>query len=91
MEFEYDSLGQLIRESGSRGTYTVTYDTKGNILTKGNNTYTYGDSNWGDLLTAYNGTIINYDEIGNPNNWRDGMSSWALWAVCAGSCFHSYL
>lgn len=74
VEFEYDSLGQLVRESGSRGTYTVTYDTKGNILTKGNNVYTYGNSNWQDLLTAYNGTTITYDAIGNPNNWRDGMS-----------------
>ena len=26
---------------------------------------TYGDGEWGDLLTAYNGTAITYDEIGN--------------------------
>ena len=77
VEYTYDSLGQLISESGSRGTYTVTYDDRGNILTKGNNTYTYGNSQWQDLLTAYNGTNITYDAIGNPNNWRDGMTfSW---------------
>lgn len=28
--------------------------------------YTYGDSAWGDLLTAYNGNAISYDTIGNP-------------------------
>ena len=29
-------------------------------------TYTYGDSEWGDLLTAYDGVAITYDGIGNP-------------------------
>ena len=28
--------------------------------------YTYGDSNWKDKLTAYNGQTITYDAIGNP-------------------------
>lgn len=40
-------------------------------------TYTYGDSNWKDKLTAYNGQSISYDAIGNPTNYRDGMTmSW---------------
>ena len=59
-----------------------TYDTKGNItstkvynLTSGlgkgttlkkTNTYTYGDNNWGDKLTSYNGQTITYYNIGNP-------------------------
>lgn len=29
-------------------------------------TYTYGDAQWGDLLTAYNGSAVTYDNIGNP-------------------------
>ncbi len=33
--------------------------------------YTYSSSTWGDLLTGYNGTTINYDDIGNPTNWRN--------------------
>ena len=38
----------------------------------------YGDSNWKDKLTSYNGTAITYDAIGNPLN--DG--SWTYeWAV----------
>ena len=36
-------------------------------------TYTYGDANWKDLLTAFNGQTITYDNIGNPLQYRDGM------------------
>ena len=28
--------------------------------------YTYGDSNWRDKLTVYNGNALTYDAIGNP-------------------------
>ena len=71
-----------------------TYDTKGNItqkkkyslnsdLTRGTlqdtKNYTYGDTNWGDKLTSYNGTTITYDNIGNPLSYRDGMTmSWMV-------------
>ena len=37
-------------------------------------TYGYTDSTWGDLLTSFNGQTITYDEIGNPLQYRDGMS-----------------
>ena len=29
---------------------------------------------WSDLLTSFNGQTITYDEIGNPLQYRDGMS-----------------
>ena len=35
-------------------------------------TYTYGDADWKDKLTAFNGKNITYDAIGNPlkdNTW----------------------
>ena len=35
-------------------------------------TYEYGDSEWKDLLTSFNGQTITYDEIGNPLSYRDG-------------------
>ena len=38
------------------------------------NSYTYGDSNWKDKLTAYNGNTITYDQIGNPLSYRNGFS-----------------
>ena len=41
---------------------------------KKTNTYTYGDSNWKDKLTAYNGKTITYDKIGNPLTYRDSLS-----------------
>ncbi len=39
--------------------------------------YSYGNSDWKDLLTGYNGTAISYDLSGNPLNWRNASSlSW---------------
>ena len=66
-------------------TWVYSYDRGGNILSKAKYAYTtgtlgtaaetipytYGDANWKDKLTAYNGTAITYDAIGNPLN--DGM------------------
>ena len=37
-------------------------------------TYGYGDSEWKDLLTAYNGQAITYDEIGNPLSYKNGFT-----------------
>ena len=36
------------------------------------NTYSYTDSDWGDLLTVFNGVTITYDEIGPPVTYYDG-------------------
>ena len=36
-------------------------------------TYTYGNSQWRDLLTAYDGQSITYDQIGNPLIYRNGI------------------
>ena len=78
--------------SGENGTtWKYTYDLGGNILKKERFayadttnpletvTYTYGDANWRDKLTAVNGNAIAYDAIGNPLNdgtwtytWQNG-------------------
>ena len=34
--------------------------------------YVYSTSNWGDLLTSYNGGSITYDSIGNPLSYYNG-------------------
>ena len=39
-------------------------------------TYTYGDSNWKDKLTAYGDTPITYDAIGNPLTYRGYTLTW---------------
>ena len=77
--YVYDELNQLTQATIGTDVYTYTYDDRGNILSvrKGENsyvTYSYSNSNWKDLLTSYNGTTITYDNIGNPNNWRNNMS-----------------
>ena len=66
------------RSGASGTTWKYTYDLGGNILKKERFayadttnpletvTYTYGDANWRDKLTAVNGSTIRYDAIGNP-------------------------
>ena len=79
--YEYDDLGQLVREDdrASGNTYVNSYDNAGNLLAKKRYdfttgtlgtlrfTYSYGydDSSWGDLLTSYHLESIEYDAIGN--------------------------
>lgn len=71
--------------------WNYSYDLGGNILSKteysyqngtvgstalSTVTYTYGDANWPDLLTAYDGTSITYDGIGNPLSYRGRSFTW---------------
>ena len=88
VSYEYDALNQLVRTNDAEHnvTTTYTYDNGGNICsvktyayTTGalgtavsEKIYTYGNTEWKDLLTAYNGTRISYDTIGNPLNWVNG-------------------
>ena len=81
-KYTYDDLGQLVREDNRalNKSYTFTYDNAGNIKEKktyayntgtlgtatATASYTYGDSEWADLLTKYGNTSITYDTIGNP-------------------------
>ncbi len=69
---------------------TYAYNAGGNLLSRqeypysesgelesgmtGLETFSYGDSTWKDLLTAYKGQSITYDVIGNPLAYRDGMT-----------------
>lgn len=40
--------------------------------------YDYKNNTWGDILTMYHNTPINYDSYGNPTSWRDNMNfSWS--------------
>ena len=82
--YGYDDLGQLKTSYGPK-CYWYDYDNRGNITRKyyfsesgtgfdDFGVYEYTDSEWGDLLTKYNGTEITYGALGNPLNWRDGMS-----------------
>ena len=82
ISYEYDSANQLIceRNPWASRIWEWTYDDAGNITSRTEYAYTtgalgdpidtveytYGDSTWGDLLTAYDGVTITYDGIGNP-------------------------
>ena len=90
--YVYDALGQLIRvnDPHENATWVYSYDRGGNILSKAKYAYTtgtlgtavetipyaYSDSNWKDKLTAYNGTAITYDAIGNPLNDGSWTYEW---------------
>lgn len=39
----------------------------------------YTNSQWGDLLTSYNGTAITYDGIGNPLSYYNGTAYTFTW------------
>lgn len=90
-QYTYDYLDQLIEaiDYNDNKKYVYTYDNAGNILSEkvynnetgteiSSNAYTYSNGDWGDVLTAYNGQAITYDEIGNPLSYRNGMTfSWS--------------
>lgn len=78
--------------AGSNGTtWVYAYDLGGNILSKTayayttgtvgaalkTDSFTYGDANWKDKLTAYNGAAISYDAIGNPLSDSTWTYTWA--------------
>jgi len=75
LTYAYDDSGNIL--SKKRYAYT-TGDLSGLTPAETIN-YTYGNENWGDLLTSYNGKAITYDAIGNPltydgwtYTWKDG-------------------
>ena len=78
--------------AGSNGTtWVYAYDLGGNILSKTayayttgtvgtavkTDSYSYGDANWKDKLTAFNGAAITYDAIGNPLSDGTWTYTWA--------------
>ena len=90
--YTYDSQNQLLREDNQAGgfTHVWTYDDGGNITSRKEYDYTtgglgtlrdtvsysYDDTAWGDLLTAYDGVGITHDDIGNPTNDGTWTYTW---------------
>ena len=91
--YVYDGLGQLTRvnDPHENATWVYNYDRGGNITSKVKYAYTtgtlgtahqtigytYGDSNWKDKLTSYDGKTLEYDDIGNPTNDGTWAYSWS--------------
>ena len=86
--YTYDAKNQLVKHDSVslNAIYTYEYDLGGNIKSKtiynkdsgatSTINYTYGNSAWGDELTAYNGESIVYDKIGNPTTYRGWGMTW---------------
>lgn len=65
----YDNYGNIQRmESYSLGTNWAP------IKLLETRTYSYGDTNWKDKLTEFDGDSITYDKNGNPLTYRDDMT-----------------
>ena len=90
--YVYDTANQLVRENNpsANKSWVWEYDNAGNILSRTEYNYStgtlgaaldtvnyvYGNSNWGDLLTSYDGQTISYDEIGNPTSIGGRHYTW---------------
>ena len=68
--YTYDNGGNIL----SVKEYAYTEGSLASLAANATNTYTYGDSNWKDKLTAFNGNTISYDAIGNPINYYNGYT-----------------
>ena len=88
--YTYDAQNQLVSVLEGDFRYDFTYDTYGNILSVAcvedysdevvsENEYEYADSGWIDCLTAFNGHVITYDEIGNPLTYYNGSDYAFTW------------
>jgi RHS repeat-associated protein len=92
IQYIYNELNEVIRENNQRDnkTFVYNYDLGGNLLSKVEYAYTtgtlgtpvdtipyvYGNTNWKDLLTSFDGKAITYDAIGNPLTYDGGTFAW---------------
>ena len=92
IKYYYNELNELTREDNEvlNKTIIYSYDNGGNILNKVEYAYTtgtpgaatktyayaYGDANWKDKLTSFDGKAITYDAIGNPLTYDGYTYTW---------------
>ena len=70
--YDYDLAGNIL----SRTTYPYTTGSVDGLTPLSTLTYTYGKSVWKDQLTAFNGTAITYDDLGNPLSYNGMTFTW---------------
>ena len=73
MTYVYDANGNIV----SKTPYTNVTSSDLSTATQGTAiVYGYGDGNWSDKLTSYNGQTISYDASGNPTSYRGETVTW---------------
>ena len=73
MTYVYDANGNIV----SKTPYTNVTSSDLSTATQGTAiVYGYGDGNWSDKLTSYNGQTISYDASGNPTSYRAKWHDW---------------
>lgn len=70
--YTYDNGGNIL----SVTTYPLTWGSLDGVTATKTVNYGYGDTNWKDKLTSYDGQAITYDEIGNPLSYRGYTLTW---------------
>ena len=70
--YEYDTGGNILNKKEYSYTTSATLPTTPNKII----TYTYGNTNWKDQLTSYNGKQITYDNIGNVLTYDGNNYTW---------------
>ena len=73
MTYVYDANGNIV----SKTPYTNVTSSDLSTATQGTAiVYGYGDGNWSDKLTSYDGQMISYDASGNPTSYRGETVTW---------------
>lgn len=88
-DYIYDGLGRVIENFITEDLYVYSYDSAGNITSIGIwyepiHTFTYGNENWKDQLTAYDGKAITYDANGNLLTYDGYTYTWQRGTQLAG-------
>ena len=74
MVYAYDNGGTILTKT--EYPYSPTVEDITTLTPTNTVTYTYGNADWKDQLTSFNGEAITYDAIGNPLTYRGMTLTW---------------
>ena len=72
--YTYDNGGNIL--SRTEYPYSPTVEDVTTLTATNTVTYAYGNADWKDQLTSFNGEAITYDAIGNPLTYRGMTLTW---------------
>jgi RHS repeat-associated protein len=78
--YTYDNGGNILLVEE----YTLTSGALDGLTANNSYSYLYGDSNWKDKLTSYDGKAITYDSIGNRTSYDGYSYTWQAGRELAG-------